>query len=1269
MTNMKRFNAVAATAVLALLLALLPGRGSISASEWQPGAPDSGDDATMTTTSPDFSAIDDPLAGNYTVFSVDDLVIQRPVAAGGQTTITNYVLLTDNNAVASSEQVNLLTADCTINGNWPQQVSVGRFFALDRDVTVTLHPTGAAAGTACSGTGNTALTIHPQAGPAGAVSTSFQTSSILRTMTMGDFNLDGFEDVFILNNSQAFVATATDVTDVGGGMVLGPRLTVTSSVASSHAPVSGDFNDDGLPDVAWLDQSSNVNFATVCPGPRPGTVCAGAAALQVILNPLKAQDNPIHVATEGNCAGPANARSLAAGNFSGAGGDDLATVYQGSDCRVGVSWYRFNGEFEATNNQPVDTASIGPQFVDDLLATAGPVYWFGENDQLVVAYVAVTDEGCNDGDDDLDARAVEHVAVVNFANNQMTSSATAGRAGDCRFFLGETQKLLNGLAIGHFAPIEEEGDEAQFNLQIATLINENKGIVRIYAVDAPTNYTPALLSENDLTTGPGTRSDSTALEANWLTAGDIQGRSARLGPPTIVRVTSHSQPSVILGSPPMHVDYVAPDESTAPGSDLVNFTVVPDAYNAQYALTATDSDQSSNTDTTSYSYGYSESTEEKFSVGVPLVSAVSGSFKQAWEQTYERTSEDYTYTQDEFRYDASTVTGLGDQIWYADSELNVYYYPVLGQTICPNEQSSCSSAEEQPLIVQFSGPNTSSVVSAPGSTTEWYQPVHEPGQLFSYPWTQAQLADRLGQEMQLLSSSLPFFTDDSLSSQLVEWSTGSGQSQSAGTTNTHSFETSNSLTGGSIPDEGSGLEVTGSFDYNNSAATGTLNTSTSDIGESKGVTIAKTNTFQDSGLYRYRVEPFIFGQLPPVGTVQTITQTQPIQATGILQTAYAVNPKDNNAGSWWTSDDSPYTQYPDVALNHPARWTWDTSTNAGSEQALNCLTAADAIYDCVDIKDPLPNNLWNSAFYWMRGLLVTIGGATGPQRNMAVVGDDIFLQARVYNYSLKDMAADSVIKVRFYRQEIVGTTPTGDSVLISEQTIAPLPGFNSDTQPDTPNWTTATASFAATADMADKYYLFWVLVWAEDGANNMLTELPGHGLSAKPGALASIADVPLEQVTIAPGGDSSRTTSFSNNAGYLHLKFYIAGDSSGLRSNAAARTAQLSIENAAATPQTAEVGQEVSIAADIVAAGAAAHGVTIHFHDGPPEEGGPLLDVESLPYIRAGESDHLSIPYRATGCGTHTIVIVVNPGRDSEVRSSAGLVVSCAHYLPVVGGR
>ncbi len=84
-----------------------------------------------------------------------------------------------------------------------------------------------------------------------------------------------------------------------------------------------------------------------------------------------------------------------------------------------------------------------------------------------------------------------------------------------------------------------------------------------------------------------------------------------------------------------------------------------------------------------------------------------------------------------------------------------------------------------------------------------------------------------------------------------------------------------------------------------------------------------------------------------------------------------------------------------------------------------------------------------------------------------------------------------MVYVRFYRQpwDVSTQSPlSGDnSVLIAENTLPPIPSFNSSTSP---NWTLSSASFDTT-DLGDTYQVFWVLVWAEDSSGNMLPEL-GH---------------------------------------------------------------------------------------------------------------------------------------------------------------------------------
>ena len=70
-----------------------------------------------------------------------------------------------------------------------------------------------------------------------------------------------------MSDSQLGVATATDVNDKQQGMTFGPFTTLPATdLAARTDPTSGDFNGDGLVDVAWIAMDNTVHFATVCPG-------------------------------------------------------------------------------------------------------------------------------------------------------------------------------------------------------------------------------------------------------------------------------------------------------------------------------------------------------------------------------------------------------------------------------------------------------------------------------------------------------------------------------------------------------------------------------------------------------------------------------------------------------------------------------------------------------------------------------------------------------------------------------------------------------------------------------------------------------------------------------------------------------------------------------------------------------------------------------------------------------------------------------------------
>jgi hypothetical protein len=867
--------------------------------------------ATAYADDPNFATINDPLNGDYEVFTVDDLLIFRttPLDNGTKSHVNNYILETENNSISSQTESTVTEPGCYLTGDrQPQVTRVGRFFALDHDVTVTLSASENAGGSDCASTNGESNM--------GLYTTDFWThreaSAISTALAMDDFNLDGLDDLLIFNNAGVFAATAKVITDTSQGFTFGPVTAFgTGSLAPRTDPTSGDFNGDGLTDVAWAAFDNTVHFATVCPGDVAGTVCAGAQPLAVILDPLKSRDQVINTPTKpGECLISFVGWGVAvtAGDFASDGSDGLLTANLGggqNDCTLWATWWEFNGDFSLEGGKAIEYLGLSPTYPVDVYATAAHLDWFGGGgEQVILGVGGQVASGCN-----VNAYHVQEWAIVlTFSGSTMTKHETMTQDSQC-FSSGNVlgqYPWVNGTAVGHFSSIPANPNtESDFNLQIANLINN--GSVRIYTVDAPTDYTPKLVSTTTLDAGlglyerPETGGTNQTNQINWLVAGDLQGRSMRLGAPTVIRVNQHSQPSIILDAPPMHVDYVLPDESTSTVTQTVNFSAAPDSYNSTYSLSSTTGKQSSSTNTSSYSYAYSESAEEKFKLGVPLISNISGDLKQAWQQKAETTTEQYAFTQDEYTFNAATTTGLEDEIWFSTDDFNVYFYPVLGQTVTVTDTQGMTTT--QPLFVSFSGPSDTpqegSIMPATADTIEWYQPVHETGQIFSYPWT-LQLLEQQSPGSQLLTAGTEsFFTDDSGTTESVSWSQNQGTSQTTGSSHTHSFETDNSLSAGSIPDAGSGFEATGSFDYNNSTAFSNLNQSSTSLGQSQGVTIVKPK-FPNDSLYKYLVSPVIFGQAPSVPPVQTLDLNTDIQTSGPVHTAYTADPTASNAGSWWT---------------------------------------------------------------------------------------------------------------------------------------------------------------------------------------------------------------------------------------------------------------------------------------------------------------------------------------------------------------------------------
>ncbi|MDQ6676335.1 MAG: hypothetical protein M3Z09_03465 [Acidobacteriota bacterium] len=164
---------------------------------------------------------------------------------------------------------------------------------------------------------------------------------------------------------------------------------------------------------------------------------------------------------------------------------------------------------------------------------------------------------------------------------------------------------------------------------------------------------------------------------------------------------------------------------------------------------------------------------------------------------------------------------------------------------------------------------------------------------------------------------------------------------------------------------------------------------------------------------------------------------------------YVVEP----TGSKWVD---LYGQTPDVGLNQPARWQVDTSNVNRGDGSCLVFDNGSSNVDCATQADKVPADPWSDQYHWMRGFFITGASANGngPQLGSATSGDQLLLQARIHNFSLKAMAPGTSVHVRFYGMHWNTTTNTqvGPSFFIGEQTSpqAVIPPFNNDT--DLPNW-------------------------------------------------------------------------------------------------------------------------------------------------------------------------------------------------------------------------
>jgi hypothetical protein len=1241
---------------------------------------------------PDFSNVSDMLGGRRHLLRIDDVVVVK-VEQGVAATL---VLPTSNSRVSTTQfagsfavsNPNPAFSSAVSQGEDIAPHALGRLANLPRDILVSLL-------LGQDGRWHFFATDHQtNAGATAIVPTSIQPASQGQSgqaVVLADFDTDGFVEALIAylgQNAQGQlqggmrIVKPVDVNDLTQGVTFGPEWTSTDLGLPFSTLKTGDVNGDGFPEILSFN-GTTLSVSTVDPKTFKLTL---ATTVSLPNNGFVFPFN------------------LIAGRFRDTLFDDVVLAGQLHGDPNGVRVYAISGDLNL-NLKPVTSVFFPSNLPHEgqplhvflakgpLTAFAGPT--FGGQDLLVMGtashvhgYVAVLAS-----DENLNFTMVSNTDVTNW---------------DFEF------GCLYGLAVGNFDNLQPgQFGQLQHNpaLQIATFWRSlNIGLPGYPPFDLPPSPPfpppPFLCDTKQLVLPPPWNEISpqnnpairiwsvtpSETSSNWLTklhdfepfggvdpntglvlaVGDAQGRSKVLGPPTKVTILGDIRPDIVLGIPPMHIDWINPvnklDPQGYPGCNnpphpcVLNLTVMPSlpygtpGFSTSYDFTSTADHNMQRSSTTSWSLGVKLTQESKTTIGDPDTASISIDIKQSAGYTHDgiitKTYNTYSSSSDSIK----ATTGFSDHVWYTQKRMNIYYYPVLGETACPAASPNCADNEKLPLYVAFSGPDQVTSIEIDAATQEWYQPVHEPGNIFSYPWDPEQLKQAFPGLIPLTTDPAPWRGTDTVESDYITtWSNTTQESSSSGSTNTETYSLSIAVSGNAgIKGEG-GEEASAEFDLNQSLSVSTLNVRTQTLLASTGIQVNKpafSSTIANN--YSYLFGGYVFGLTNPADVLQTqdcSPDPEPgtlclkdtggpidIATTGPLFVGFVAQP-ELNANTFWQKA----YNLPDVGLSHPVRWNWDSETHTVS------------FNDAAKQPDD---------FYQMKGFFITPANANGqgPNRTTATAGDQLTLTARVYNFSLVDTNDPSLavpaasIHVRFYGQRhdnATGSLSDQPFQIGEDQTIACLRGFNASSAASncpwgSSNWTTVSVPFdtggtsCGGQSCADAYLVFWVVVWMEDKNGNLVPELPGHGLTSKfnPNlTFAQITDVPVEP--------------YSNNVGkYGSTAFYIAPQTP----SPASALGALAIDSLAVSPTPLLVDQKARVNVRLRTDAQRSGPMVVVYYNGDPLNSGKAFDVHHIAHVRPNDTYLSKGTFRPQTCGEHTLVVVAEPA--SAVPATARTTVA-----------
>jgi hypothetical protein len=1165
---------------------------------------------------PDYSNVSDFLSGQRTLLQITNLQVASYNTGSGTLWITPVT--TANSQQTTQPQRNFQTF--SLNGQYQTfSFSVRMFNQPQATTFTTIHTV--------SDDPNASNTLLLTDAGAGWFPLTRGDNPFVSGGVAADFNLDGFEDLAVaFQDGRIMVGAPNNVNDLNAGW----HQTI-SSIDTLLALTAGDFNGDGKQEIAGLTFAPNGGLKLVIYNVDPVTLAVTPASSLVLTTPGSSDSNQIGYA------------SISRGRFNAPNYDQLAVSFATIADQAGQPGgpaYIEVVDFTPGTLNPREGPQIEPSSninTFGFFQVKAGKFNFPTNPYDQIVYLSASPQA---GGRFFQVFSVDPTNLV-IAGGAQQSYDNYGCGYD--------------LQVGNFDNRQSDPSNPgqtihNPNAQIAVLAGGCGGgvdkYINVYSAD-PRTFALTSVSSNLL---PQLNGDSSPPQLVML-ATDIQGRSLSLGEPSIIDIDSSRQPTVVVGAPPTHVDFISPDPFNNAPPIVLNLSAVPEGFKTTYDQQQSSGVQASTTHKTSWSFGAKETGTASITVGDPDTAGFQAKDTISAAQNLKSSSDNTHGTFTGKSFDLSDTTGFGDEVSYVKSTMRIWLYPVIGQTVCPREKPNCPDNEKVQATIQFSAPaGDPTPEAAQGQSIPWYQPPWAPGNIFSYPANLEQL-EALYPDVSPLAQGQGFLTDTSTQVQKTTWTVTTNDTTNTSFNQNYSFKNDFSVTA-SAGLVGGGYSINLSGSYGLSTLT---NTSTT-LATSTGVQINKPGTFPLFQNYGYYVTPYIMGTKVPGGVVDNQPLSTDVQTFGLVRAMYTADPTQPGAGMWWAQ---AYNQAPDVALNHPSRW-YISTPGLSNPIPKNCLATGtgSSQMDCAELSPRTPDDAWLSTFHQMRGFFISnsVSPGQGPQLEQANVGDVLTLQARVYNYSLARMPEDTEVHVRFYFAPGDGSTPPGDSVLINETKLPAILPFNG-APGAPPNWLMATTTFdTGKFDelKAGGHIAFWVVVWMQTPGDQgkLEKEMPGHGLTAIPGTLKSLADVAEE---CQPDGNC-----YSNNVGFYNQAFFLVGPSLSGAPGPVAANSPVDIGKVDASAYEMTLKDNVVLSATLVATAGDASGVSANIYDGDPKQGGRLINVVQIPHIAQGTPCKIRMQYRTNTCGVHQIFVVVNKGKPSEViRRAHPLRVAC----------